>query len=118
MIPRAAWEAATGPIITPDDVEAGSHAAEVAMMTEFFGPVLDELSPPERRFLRAMADVGANPTFALMSRRLGDTDRFDRSRSSLAQIRDALLDRRVIYQVGDTLHYALPYFERYVRATA
>jgi hypothetical protein len=114
----AAWEQASSSQITPNDVEAGSIIAERTMMADFFGPVLNALTSGERRFLRAMADVGANPTLEMMSRRLGDANRFNPDSSELVGIRDELLRRRVIYELpGNAFAYAMPLFDRYVGAT-
>jgi hypothetical protein len=112
---QAAWEVATESVITPHDVEVGSVVAEQRMKADLFDPVLATLTQADRRFLKAMADVGTRPTLEMMSRRLGDASHFDPQSSELVGIRDTLLDRRVIYELtGGALDFSMPMFDRYI----
>lgn len=115
---REAWITAAGKAITPDDVAAVALPVERALKASFFAPVLDGLSPTELRFVRAVADAAPHPTFTDVANRLGDPVRFDPATSRLAPIRDELLERGVLSSPdGESLEFALPFFEQYVHVT-
>ncbi len=115
---RAAWNVAEDDRITPDDVAAVTMGVERELRASYFSPVLDGLTSTELRFVRAVADADQRDDFVAIARRLGDAVRFDPATSRLAPIRDALVDRRVLFtDAGGELCFALPYLERYVRTT-
>ncbi|MGH9414981.1 MAG: ATP-binding protein [Terriglobales bacterium] len=55
---KFAWSTATESPITRADVEAGSRLAVAALDESFFRVRFDRLTPAERRYLRAMAELG------------------------------------------------------------
>lgn len=58
---KHAWDAADGSPIVLEDVERGSITAVAALDASFFGVRFDRLTPTEKRYLRAMAELGPGP---------------------------------------------------------
>ncbi|MBS0576445.1 MAG: ATP-binding protein [Proteobacteria bacterium] len=58
---KHAWEAANASPITHADVVAGSELATAALDASFFLVRFDRLAPSEKRYLRAMAQLGPGP---------------------------------------------------------
>ena len=104
--------------ITPELIGEVALTVERELRSSFFAPVLDGLTAAELRFVRAVGDAGEREDFGEIARRLGDAVRFDPATSRLAPIRDALVERGVLYtDDGGRLRFALPLFERYIRST-
>lgn len=62
------------------------------------------LSSPERRYLRAVADLAGpdgSSSLAAVGRALGDTTRFSTESSTLAAIRSALIERGVLFSPSE-----------------
>jgi hypothetical protein len=113
----AAWPAPTAPArITVEDVLGSVVAAEHALSTRFFGPVLDTLDADETRIVRGVADLGEQATFPAVAHLLGDPDWFTPERSVLAPVCGALVRRGVLYPDGERLCLALPLLDRYLRS--
>ena len=55
---KHAWDTADASPITVDDVERGSVTATAALDSSFFSARFDRLTPSEKRYLRAMAELG------------------------------------------------------------
>ena len=91
-------------------------AAEHALSTRFFGPVLDTLDADETRIVRGVADLGEQATFPAVAHLLGDPDWFTPERSVLAPVCGALVRRGVLYPDGERLCLALPLLDRYLRS--
>ena len=58
---RCSWDVAKGSPITVEDVEAASIEAIAALDESFFRVRFDRLKPAEKRYLRAMAELGPGP---------------------------------------------------------
>ena len=58
---KHSWDAATTSPITASDVRLGSTVAIAALDESFFRVRFDRLTPTERRYLRAMAQLGPGP---------------------------------------------------------
>lgn len=58
---KHSWEAADESPITLGDTEAASVTATAALDASFFRVRFDRLTPSEKKYLRAMAELGAGP---------------------------------------------------------
>ena len=73
------WDAAEGSPMTLQDVELASTTAVAALDESFFRVRFDRLTPLEKRYLRAMAQLGPGPA-SLRRYRLGAQPRSDVAR--------------------------------------
>lgn len=107
---KHAWEAATVSPITKEDVKVASKAAVAALDESFFRVRFDRLTPAEKKYLRAMADLGPGP------HRSGDiADKLDRSVTSLGPTRAQLISKGMIWSPnhGDTA-FTVPLFDEFM----
>jgi hypothetical protein len=105
------WETAVVSPITKSDVELASARAVAALDVSFFRVRFDRLTPKEKRYLRAMAELGAGP------HRSGDVARCYRSEvTSLAPTRSSLIVKGMVYSPnhGDTA-FTVPMFDRFMK---
>ncbi len=105
------WDLAERSPITPDDVERASRATLGSLDEGFFRVRFDRLTPAERRYLRAMADLGAGP------HRSGDVAvNLKRTVQSLAPTRAHLIEKGMIWSPshGDTA-FTVPLFDHYMK---
>ena len=87
---KHAWDAAAESPINLDDVATASLTVVAALDASFFRVRFDRLTPLEKRYLRAMAELGAGP------HRSGEiSDQLDRAVTSLAPTRNQLLTSTV-----------------------
>lgn len=108
---KHAWEAAANSPITVQDVETASATAVATLDASFFQVRFDRLTPLEKRYLRAMADLGPGP------HRSGDiAERLGRDVTSLAPTRNQLIGKGMIWSPahGDTA-FTVPLFDEYLR---
>lgn len=108
---KHSWDAADEPPIVADDVTAASSAATAALDASFFGVRFDRLTPAEKRYLRAMADLGPGP------HRSGDiARRLGREVTSLAPLRGQLINKGMIWSPahGDTA-FTVPLFDQFMK---
>jgi len=108
---KHAWDAADGSPITLRDVIAASASAIAALDESFFRVRFDRLTPSEKRYLRAMADLGPGP------HRSGDiADRLGRKVTSLAPTRNQLIAKGMIWSPshGDTA-FTVPLFDQFMK---
>lgn len=107
---KHAWEAADSSPIGVDDVERGSVLALAALDEGFFRVRFDRLTPAEKRYLRAMAELGAGP------HRSGDIAAVLRKQSpSLGPTRSNLISKGMVWSPnhGDTA-FTVPLFDRFL----
>jgi hypothetical protein len=108
---KRAWDAAQSSPIALADVERAAALAVAALDQSFFRVRFDRLTPNEKRYLRAMADLGPGP------HRSGDiAERAGRKVTSLAPTRNALIAKGMIWspQHGDTA-FTVPLFDEFMR---
>jgi hypothetical protein len=83
---KHAWDAAEASPITLRDVELASQTAIAALDESFFRVRFDRLTPLEKKYLRAMAELGSGP------HRSGDiSDQLNREVTSLGPTRSQLI---------------------------
>lgn len=108
---KHAWDAATASPITVEDVRKASRAAVAALDESFFRVRFDRLTPAERNYLRAMADMGPGP------HRSGDiAERLGRRVTSLGPTRNQLIAKGMVWSPnhGDTA-FTVPLFDEFMR---
>lgn len=108
---KHAWNAAERSPITLADVDTGSLTARAALDGSFFGVRFDRLTPAEKRYLRAMAELGPGP------HRSGDiADVLGRKVTSLAPMRNKIIAKGMIWSPshGDTA-FTVPLFDEFMR---
>jgi hypothetical protein len=105
------WDAAHDSPIHEADVAAASRAAVAALDEGFFRVRFDRLNPSERRYLRAMAELGPGP------HRSGDIAAcLRRPVNTLAPTRANLISKGMIWSPhhGDTA-FTVPLFDEFMR---
>ncbi len=104
------WDVAERSPVTAGDVEDASRQAVANLDESFFRVRFDRLTPAEKIYLRAMAQLGAGP------HRSGDiAGVLDRRVSSLAPTRSQLIDKGMIWSPshGDTA-FTVPMFDGFM----
>jgi hypothetical protein len=108
---KHAWDSAPASPITRAAVERASAIALAALDASFFRVRFDRLTPTEKRYLRAMAALGAGP------HRSGDiAEEIDRTSTSLAPTRSQLIAKGMIWSPshGDTA-FTVPLFDEFMK---
>ena len=108
---KHAWDVAQQSPITLLDVDEASVQAIAALDESFFRVRFDRLTPAEKRYLRAMADLGPGP------HRSGDiAANLRRSVSTLAPLRQSLIVKGMIWSPshGDTA-FTVPLFDEFMK---
>jgi hypothetical protein len=108
---KHAWDTADSSPITLRDVEVASRAVIAALDESFFRVRLDRLTAAEKKYLRAMAELGPGP------HRSGDIAReLDRQVTSLGPTRSQLIAKGMIWSPthGDTA-FTVPLFDEFMR---
>lgn len=107
---KHAWDVADASPITRADVELGSIAAVAALDESFFRVRFDRLTPAEKRYLRAMAELGSGP------HRSGDIAEILRKKvTSLGPTRNQLISKGMVWSPshGDTA-FTVPLFDEFM----
>lgn len=108
---KHAWDSAAASPITLSDVELASTSAIAALDESFFRVRFDRLTPTEKRYLRAMAELGPGP------HRSGDVAlKLDRKVTALGPTRNQLIAKGMIWSPshGDTA-FTVPLFDEFMR---
>ena len=104
------WDAAESSPITASVVNIAAKQAIVSLDRSFFRVRFDRLTPAERRYLRAMAELGPGPhRSGIIAQRLG------RAVSSLAPTRNNLIGKGMVWSPGhgDT-DFTVPMFDEFL----
>lgn len=108
---RHCWDVAGDSPITVANVEAASVEAVASLDESFFRVRFDRLTPGEKRYLRAMAELGAGP------HRSGDiAAELLRTVTSLGPVRNQLIAKGMIWSPnhGDTA-FTVPMFDSFMK---
>ncbi len=108
---KHSWDTADASPITREDVENASASAIAALDESFFRVRFDRLTPAEKRYLRAMAELGPGP------HRSGDIAvKLGREVTSLGPTRNQLISKGMIWSPhhGDTA-FTVPLFDEFMR---
>ncbi|MGB0257636.1 MAG: ATP-binding protein [Coraliomargarita sp.] len=107
---RHAWEVADQSPITKEDVTVASRQAVADLDASFFRVRFDRLTPSEKKYLKAMAELGPGP------HRSGDiAGILNREVTSLAPVRNQLISKGMIWSPhhGDTA-FTVPLFDEFM----
>ena len=105
------WRSASQSPISKADVDRASVTAIAALDESFFRVRFDRLTPREKKYLRAMAELGPGP------HRSGDVAAcFDAKVSSLAPTRSSLIVKGMVWSPnhGDTA-FTVPMFDEFMK---
>jgi hypothetical protein len=108
---KHSWDTADSSPITREDVENASKTAIAAIDESFFRVRFDRLTPAEKRYLRAMAELGSGP------HRSGDiAEELGREVTSLGPTRNQLIAKGMIWSPhhGDTA-FTVPLFNEFMK---
>jgi hypothetical protein len=108
---KHSWDTADASPIGQEDVQRASVAAVAALDESFFRVRFDRLTPSEKKYLRAMAELGPGP------HRSGDiADALRRDVTSLGPTRGKLISKGMIWSPnhGDT-SFTVPLFDEFLR---
>lgn len=107
------WDLATTSPITLDVVEAATKLTIAGLDESFFKVRLERTTPSERRYLRAMADLGPGP------HRSGDiANQLQKTVSTQAPVRSSLIRKGIVWSPthGDTA-FTVPLYHEYLLRT-
>jgi len=105
------WDVATTTPITCDDAQSATLQAVAALDASFFRVRFDRLTPTEKRYMRAMAELGPGP------HRSGDVaDLLGKKVSTVAPTRNSLIAKGMVYSPahGDTA-FTVPLFDGFMK---
>lgn len=108
---KHSWDVAEATPITLKDVSVASQAAVAALDASFFRVRFDRLTPGEKRYLRAMAELGPGP------HRSGDiAEKLGKPVTSFGPTRSQLITKGMIWSPshGDT-GFTVPLFDQFMR---
>jgi len=108
---KHAWDAADASPITLQDVERATTTAIAALDESFFRVRFDRLTPLQKKYLRAMAELGPGP------HRSGDiAEKLSREVTSLGPTRSQLIVKGMIWSPshGDTA-FTVPLFDEFMK---
>ena len=107
---KCLWDVADESPITACNVDAASKQAVAGLDESFFRVRFDRLTPTEKRYLRAMSELGEGP------HRSGDiAQALGRSVNSLAPTRSQLINKGMVWSPshGDTA-FTVPMFDQFM----
>lgn len=108
---KHSWQCAAQSPITLDDVRSATDLAISELDASFFRVRFDRLTPGEKRYLRAMAELGTGP------HRSGDIAHLlNKEVQTVAPTRATLISKGMIYSPshGDN-HFTVPLFDGYMK---
>ena len=108
---KHSWNVAKASPITAADAEVATEQALAELDASFFRVRFDRLTPSEKRYMRAMAELGAGP------HRSGDVAELLNKRvTTVAPTRNALISKGMIYSPshGDTA-FTVPLFDAFMK---
>ena len=108
---KQSWDCADDSPIDKTDIESATQLTVAALDESFFLVRFDRLTPAEKKYLRAMAELGPGP-----HRSGAISDVFGRPVTSLAPTRNALIAKGMIWSPshGDTA-FTVPLFDEFMR---
>ena len=107
------WDVARQSPIGEEDVTTASQRAIAALDDSFFRVRFERLTPSERRYLRAMSELGPGP------HRSGDiAAELERRVTSVAPVRSQLINKGMVWSPGhgDTA-FTVPLFDQFMKRT-
>jgi hypothetical protein len=108
---KHSWDVATASPIKGRDAEQATVEALAELDASFFRVRFDRLTPAEKRYMRAMAELGPGP------HRSGDVaEVLGRKVTAVAPVRNALISKGMLYSPahGDTA-FTVPLFDGFMK---
>lgn len=108
---KHAWDTAQASPISTQDIRIATQSAIAALDESFFRVRFDRLTPAEKKYLRAMAEIGPGP------HRSGDiAGQLKREVTALGPTRNQLIAKGMIWSPnhGDTA-FTVPLFDQFMR---
>jgi hypothetical protein len=109
---KHAWNLANAPPITLENVRSAIPSAQSALDTSIYEVRVQRATQEERRYMRAMADLGEGPyrsgsVAAKLARKTGE----------LSMTRQHLIDKGLVYATEDYGHidFTIPRFDEFMR---
>jgi hypothetical protein len=105
------WNISSGPVISEDDVNKATPMVISKLDESFFRVRFDRLTPREKQYLRAMAELGHG------AHRSGDiAEKLGVAANKLGPCRSGLISKGMIYSpsYGDTA-FTVPLFDQYMK---
>jgi len=108
---KHAWDLAFASPVTVQDVENAGVVARAELDRSFFRVRFDRLTPSEKRYMRAMAELGPGP-----HRTADIAERLGRRPQQVAPLRSSLIAKGMLYAPGhgDT-GFTVPMFDEFMR---
>ena len=105
------WDVAERSPITASDVAVGAGRAVAALDSSFFTVRVDRMTPAERRYVRAMAELGAGP-----HRSRDVASALGLRTSSVGSVRSRLIDKGMVWspETGLTA-FTVPLFDEFMK---
>jgi hypothetical protein len=108
---KIVWDHSPGPVIEADDVFESQEAVEAKLDSSFFRVRADRVSELELQYMRAMAELGAEPQSAKDVARL-----MNRTSEQLGPTRSRLIEKGLLYTPAHGLAaFTVPQFDRYMK---
>jgi hypothetical protein len=110
---KHSWNVADGSPVEREDAEHATELALAELDASFFRVRFDRLTPTEKRYLRAMAELGSGP------HRSGDiADALSKTVTAVAPVRNGLIAKGMIFSPahGDTA-FTVPLFDGFMKRT-
>lgn len=108
---RHVWSQDDGQTITHEDVEAAQDVVEAVLDEEFYENRIGKLTPSERRYVSALAQLGDGPQQVSAI-----ADLLGRTTTSLSPLRDDLMRGATIYSPRrGHVDFTVPHCARFVR---
>lgn len=108
---KHSWDVADAPPIGPEDTRRATEAALAELDASFFRVRFDQLTPSQKRYMRAMAELGPGP------HRSGDiANILDQKVTAVAPVRSQLIAKGMIYSParGDAA-FTVPLFDGFMK---
>ncbi len=107
----ACWQRAEGPVITAGDAAEAEPEVLRRLDEGFFRVRFDRLSPSEKAFLRAMADLGPGPIRTQQA-----AEALGRTLQSIGPVRAKLIAKGMAYSPGyGEISYTVPLFGEFMK---
>ena len=108
---KHSWQCATASPITPNDVKSATELAISELDASFFRVRFDRLTPSEKRYLRAMAELGPGPHRSGAIAHL-----LNKEVQTVAPTRATLINKGMVYSSahGDN-SFTVPLFDEYMK---
>ncbi len=107
----AVWDTAAGPEVAVDDVDAAHRHVTAKLDEGFFRVRFERATAQERRYMRALAELGDGP------QRTGEIARLlEKPLTSLSPVRDGLIKKGLVYAPEHgLLDFTVPQFGAFMR---